>query len=449
MVHFGICTGELWSFQLKEKSESRKINDARCCIIWPKLYSFYFGGFIVGAIVMTISLEFFGSKNTLTLLQSLSTIKWISTIFFDSITSSEISMFFVGFCSNIFTSFPIYIGEISPVEKRGTLIVFGATGLPVGILIYKIFKTVIDLKTSAIIHTCACSLAAVLFFKLKNTPYYFIAIGELKKAEDAISSYFPLDDLGEKFTEITTFVSKNTNEVMKGHKKLMLKLRSLTKPAARKTMFLFLVLFAWTRLSGSVTTFNRLVEKEAQKYDFVGRSAFLIGLCMIHLICYWFFLSSQNIDNIGRKAGYVCSSIGTTVSMLVLGTFYYLQDVGYDILYWKWIPAIFIQFGFISVYIGYYTVPLMVLSELPPSNFKSVCAFVASLSTVLSLTFTTECLFYLNIFKGSLSNACWFHAVISIFGVPIALLLLPETKMRNFVEIQTKIMETVSDTGLA
>ena len=184
MVHFGVCTGEFWAIQFKEKTGFRQFNGTHSCVIWSRIYSIYFGGCIFGAMVMAISLEFLGSKNTLTLATSLSIFKWVSAVLFDSTTSTGILMFYFGFGCNILISSSIYIGEISPAEKRGTFIVFMASGMPVGLLIYVIFKAVFDTKTAAVIHTCICSLSALLFLKLENTPYYFIAIEELKNTEN-------------------------------------------------------------------------------------------------------------------------------------------------------------------------------------------------------------------------------------------------------------------------
>ena len=95
MIHCGVHTGEIWAYQYQGKTESRPMNGTQSSIVWSILYSFYFGGFIVGATVMAISLEFLGSKNTIILTLSLEIIKWISALISGSTVYTEISIFFV------------------------------------------------------------------------------------------------------------------------------------------------------------------------------------------------------------------------------------------------------------------------------------------------------------------------------------------------------------------
>ena len=392
---------------------------------------------------MGICLEFFGSRDTTIFALSLTLIKWAFEIFANYSICFKIAMFLSGVVESMaYISFPIYIGEISPVEMRGSLIAYGASGAPVGMIVLAFYKVALDAPKASVINICICSLAISMFVRLKNSPYHLVAIGELKEAESSISFYFPLEDVARKLSEIKTLVAKSETETnLTLGERLKRRIQELTKRSTRKTVFIIFLLFAWSRVSCTTTTFKTLMDHESRRSNLFGWEKSVMGIISISTACFFLVLSFQNFDKLGRKMGFLCPSFGTSVNMMLLGTFYYFEGAGFDLTRWQWCPLVGIQFCTICLFIGYYTVPLMVLSELPPSSTKCFSACVASFAITLSFDYISKHLFNLITSEAGITYACWCNGVISMFGVPIALFLVPETKMKNFIEIQTLILK--------
>lgn len=80
--------------------------------------------------------------------------------------------------------------------------------------------------------------------------------------------------------------------------------------------------------------------------------------------------STLLVDRIGRKTLLIFSTSGAFVGLTSLGIYSYLNDSGYDLTTYNWIPLIsFSTFVFISCF-GILPLPFIVLTEILPTEVK-------------------------------------------------------------------------------
>lgn len=78
------------------------------------------------------------------------------------------------------------------------------------------------------------------------------------------------------------------------------------------------------------------------------------------------------VEKAGRKLLMVTSAIGIFIGELVLGVYVHLDEIGFNVADFKWVPLV--SFGFV-IFIGscgVITLPFLILSEITPPKVRKV-----------------------------------------------------------------------------
>lgn len=143
------------------------------------------------------------------------------------------------------------------------------------------------------------------------------------------------------------------------------------------------------------------------------------------------------VDKAGRRVLLLLSIAIMTVSLTALGAFFFLRDVDPKLAQTLgWLPLTSLCVFIISFALGFGPIPFMMISEIYSKEIKAIAspitgAFNWSLVFVLTLTFEP-------ISKAiGIGQVFWIFAGFSFVGVFFIFFMVPETKGKSMMSIQT------------
>ncbi|XP_003700179.2 uncharacterized protein LOC100876039 [Megachile rotundata] len=390
-------------------------------------------GRLCGGLISSICINYFGSKTTVLISSVPMAFCWLFMILADSVEWLYVARISGGTSLGmIYTCFPLYLAEIADSKIRGGLVALGMTGLPFGNLLISIMGTYLSMKTSAIIALGPCLIVMFFFFWLPNSPHYLVKQRENEKAKSAIRWYHRDCDVDTELAALQKFVNF-------GERSLTDNLNELKSINFRKLIFLIMMLFVYSQLSGVNNILLYMESILASARVSVISPAHVVTIVMSFGIV-GTLLSSFLIDRFGRRSLLIISCVGVTLAMCLLSLEFHLLHHGFEPSSVEAIPIFAMIFFYISAFIGLLPVPTTILSEIFPSHLKcyatcfsnctsGVFGFVSAITYLPLLNVMTERYVFL------------FYALCLITAVPFTLVFVPETKGLTLQEIQTRLTD--------
>ncbi|XP_058804383.1 facilitated trehalose transporter Tret1-like [Phymastichus coffea] len=391
-------------------------------------------GRFLGAFVGALSVSYFGSKRTMLFTLVPISLCWVLTI----VATRTEFLYLARFSSGVglgmtYSSFPLYLGEVSLPEIRGALVSLAACGGTFGVMIGNIAGSYLNMEVSATIYLVPCIALMVLFLWMPESPHHFVKEDKLEEAKKSIQWYRANHQIEEELDAVKRFVSNAVSETFSD------KLQELRKPALMKAMILIVVLWAFMQLSGfnSILFYMELIIIQSKStliepkivVMYVSASAVVASVFSIVMI-----------DKCGRRILLIGSSLGVTLGMLGLGIHFYCIDRGLNVSQLQWLPIASIFLFDVAFFAGLMCVPSAVLSELFPTNVKCIAACFASLAGAIFAFISTKTYQPLIEIIGQ-SNVFFVYAGLTILIVPYALICMPETKGKTLQQIQDDLVK--------
>ena len=147
-------------------------------------------------------------------------------------------------------------------------------------------------------------------------------------------------------------------------------------------------------------------------------------------------MSSVLVDRLGRRALLLISEIFSTIALVSLGTFFYIQENDLETsLTLGWLPVTSLIVFMAGYAVGLGSLPWLMMGEIVPQKVKGPASSVATfvnwaLSFIVTLSFDS--------LKVGLTNAgaFWFFAAIGVLNTLFCAFIVPETKGKTPAEIQ-------------
>lgn len=391
-------------------------------------------GRIFGAILGVVTVDKIGSKSSVTLAGVPLAVGWICLLFPDSVIWVYVSRVVSGVGLGMYYStFPLYIGEISSPRIRGGLSSLITLGLPSG----TVLGNVIGAYTSIWVFSCAAllpNLAFVILFWLKpKSAHYLVLQGRIDEAKKSLEWYNRGVDVTDDLETIRKFTSFKSTDTYAD------KLREMLTPINRKSIMLVSVVYVLVQLSGlwTMSFYMEIILRNAG-VTVVSPHIVVIVIGVLGIVAGW--MTTYMNDAYGRTIMLAVSATGTAVAFLALGIDYQLLDLGYDSAQtaMQWLPIASIICFQMSLSVGILPVPSTLLGEFFPPNIKSLATCFVNITSAAFAFFTSKT-YQPMVDLLTEKYVFWIYSALMMGLTIYSLAVLPETKGKSLPEIQVML----------
>ncbi|KAG5887995.1 hypothetical protein JTB14_016619 [Gonioctena quinquepunctata] len=264
-----------------------------------------------------------------------------------------------------FTTLPMYLGEIASPDIRSFLSSLVMIFYILGTLLINIIGIFSSIWTSSLIIACVPAIHFLGFVSMPESPYFYIKVRKFEQAEQSLKIFLGSTNVHEEMNGLKEAVQLQEGKVDR------LKMTDLiTIPSNRRALFIFLILSTAYRASarGPLMSYTRFVFEESGSN--ISSALSTIAYSVVEVVVAM-FTTYFIVDHFGKRWLAIISSIGVSVSLLILGLYFYLKDnhaETIDHLNWLPVTALVSSNGFFSVGISFSH--MCFLSELFPTNVK-------------------------------------------------------------------------------
>ncbi|CAG9861740.1 unnamed protein product [Phyllotreta striolata] len=323
---------------------------------------------------------------------------------------------------------PVYVAEICEDRNRGK---FGCyTGMlhQIGHLFGFVVGPFLSVRYFTLVVTAPLLVFITAFPLMPETPVYLLKHGRITECKASL----------KKLRR-----NKNDDELELDLRRLEERLRnepegdvlSLLKKREHLFGLLLSLLPVMLRYSSGVTVLFTFL---APFFDSAktGISGDLVAIIIaIAKICF-FLLTSLVVDRFGRRKMLLVSSCSTAVPLFALGIYFYLHHVQSPVVeYLQWLPFTGLLATVCCFGLGVGPIPTYLMTEFFPANLRTVSgSIVNSSGNVMSFVLT----FLFPIVSEELGTewCVWFFSANCLVGAVLIYLFLPETKGKNYSDVQ-------------
>lgn len=393
------------------------------CAVMPLL------GAPVGAILAAILVDYIGRKNTTLLMTPVTIGSFICLAFAQSITTISALRFVIGAAEgSLYTSLPMYLGEISEPEIRGFLTSTVTIAGIFGTLFINILGQVSSIYTSSLICAVVPVIHFLTFVWMPESPYYLIKKHNLTKAEDSLKILRGKDDVSDELDELCKAVTRQEQDTKARITDLF------TVASNRKACFIYIIICLTNKFSGKnpLLFYTSMIFEEAGSR--ISSEISVIVYCSVELIatlCAIFL-----VDRFGKRVLLIVSTSGCAISVFFLATYFYLKDVmPDDVQFFDWLPIVSLVSYNVLFSIGLAFGAVTILSEIFPTSVKAV-GLCAADSFSVSMGAVASKFFQITKDEFGMYVPFWSFAVCCAIGLVFIVKFVPETKGKSLEEIQ-------------
>ena len=212
--------------------------------------------------------------------------------------------------------------------------------------------------------------------------------------------------------------------------------KELLKPEAYKPLLIMIGFFFFQQFSGVFVIIAYMVDI-VRAAGVITVNPYFVTILAGSLVLIVSLIASLVYPKTGVRAIAIVSGIGTTATMLFIGTFLSLRVywVNRTQLYFlNWIPVFSILSGVSVSAVGFLILPWSMLGEVFPNNVKGIAAGIA---TCLGFTFSfiaAKIYPFIQLELG-VEGVFFFFGSMALLGTMFVIYFLPETRGKTFEEI--------------
>ncbi|VEN36535.1 unnamed protein product [Callosobruchus maculatus] len=392
---------------------------------------------VVSAIFCTRLSDVIGRKYTIMLTALPYTTFWILTAFFSDVYVLYAARMIAGFGDAIvFTSVPMYIGEISTPKVRGTWGNFVALGIFLGQFVIHVVGAYFTVSQTALIFLPLGPLFFILMLFVPESPYYYIIKHRVEDAKKSLSKLRGKKDVEEDIAHIRQAIERQMLLAATWKELFFVKMN-------RKALFAGIFLRVSQQLGG-VASFNiytqLIFEKAGTSLKPENCSIIYTGICFVFMA-----IGSFIGDRFGRKKAYITSCCTCGVVLLLEAVYFYLdlEVPGAEVRRFNWFPLA----GMISYVIcssfGLGTIPTLMLGELFSASIKTKGLTILTFVFGIMLFVSNNLFYLLKQFVGMYGPFLCFGLCCLVSSV-LSMFIVPETSGKSLEQIQSSL-ETKQD----
>ncbi|KAL8141189.1 hypothetical protein V2J09_007210 [Rumex salicifolius] len=388
-------------------------------------------GAMVGAIASGQISEYIGRKGALMIASIPNIIGWLIISFAKDCSFLYMGRLLEGFGVGIISyTVPIYIGEIAPQNLRGALGSVNQLSVTIGIMLAYLLGLFVEWRILAILGILPCTILIPALFFIPESPRWLAKIGKTEEFEMSLQVLRGFDtDISVEVNDIKRSVAsanKRTTAITFGE----LKLRRYWLP-----LMIGIGLLMLQQLTGV----NAVLFYSSSIFEAAGVSSSNVatfGLGAVQVLAT--AVTTWLADRAGRRLLLMISTIGMSISLLVVAISFYVKDSVSDGSTAYSVCCIFAVAGVVAMVVsfslGMGPIPWVIMSEILPINIKGLAGSIATLSNwFLAWVITMTANFLLDWSSGGTFTI---YMAVAVFSVAFVYIWVPETKGKSLEEIQ-------------
>ncbi|XP_076051774.1 facilitated trehalose transporter Tret1-like [Oratosquilla oratoria] len=382
-------------------------------------------GCLIATIVAGRALDYFGRLRTLRMVAPLLISGWITIAQASNAYIVYVGRFICGFATGfIFTGAQVYSSETPEARLRGRLGSIPSLFTTVGTLYA--YGTGAALSWRIGCYVCAAIPIILILFSttIPESPYWLLLKGQHDEAEASLTWLRgPEYDIGPEVQEMQAKIDSVGNKA---------KISELWKARTRSPFLIALLMQTLQQTCGAniVMMYTGIIFMNAKTGMDPQVATAITGVAQLVSN----IISMILIDKIGRKILIITSISVTSTCVFILATFFYLRDVQ-EIRWPGWVPLFLVITAVFGYCIGARSVPWLLSAELFNTTIRttasSFCTFYnRGLNLIIVQVFP-----FLEEVAGTYTPF-YIMSAISIAGVIVTVIFVPETKGKSLAEIQ-------------
>ena len=357
-------------------------------------------------------------------------IGWLLIIFGNSILYYLIARFVMGIGGsgvNVFIT--MYCGEIAEDSIRGTLGTFRSTFANIGILYMYAGGPYVTIPVMGIISVVIPIVFLVGLAFLPESPMFLMT---MDREEEAMKSLLWLCG-GKEAAKLEMEKLKIVVNEFKSNASKSVSLKDLVSfKGTRRALLMAFILAVLQQFSGMyiVLSFCASIFEMAGT-DLSSHTSSVIIACMLLVGS---LVASFLTDLAGRRSAIIGTQIILFLTLGGLGTYFYLQEIGFDVSVLGLLPVICLSIFCIGMVAGLPTLLYVVVAEIFTPEARGIATLTTN-AVIWALAFLIM-QFYptlLTIIKGY--GCFWLFSCVSFIGACYAYWEVPETKNRSLESI--------------
>ncbi|XP_037957110.1 facilitated trehalose transporter Tret1 [Teleopsis dalmanni] len=392
-------------------------------------------GGLLGTVIFAWAADKVGRKRSLLLTAVPSLIGWVIIPFAVNPTHLAISRLFGGLTSGgIFAVIPIYITELAEDKIRGILGTFLVFSCNAGVLIAFVVGYYLNYIQTAWSMSILTVLFLISFVFFPETPAYLMNLSKVEKAEQSLRYFRNLRSANADTKEELKFELEKLHKIEKPEKEESeaITWHDFTNHTARKAFLIGFALMALNQLCGcfAMINYTASIFKQAGSNLTPKFSAIVVGVIQL----FGSYMSTVLVERAGRKLLLIISAVGTGLGHVCLGSYSYLNMLGYDTQAYNWIPVASFSFIIFIACWGVLTLPFLVVSEILPPKIRNMG------NMICMVVLWIICFFILK-YLPTMSEVMGMHGMMLFFGsscfigAAFIIIYVPETKGKSIETI--------------
>ncbi|KAJ4865926.1 Sugar transporter ERD6-like 6 [Raphanus sativus] len=388
-------------------------------------------GAMVGAIASGQIAEYIGRKGSLMIAAIPNIIGWLCISFAEDTSFLFMGRLLEGFGVGIISyTVPVYIAEIAPQNMRGGLGSVNQLSVTIGIMLAYLLGLFVPWRILAVLGTLPCIVLIPGLFFIPESPRWLAKMGMTDDFETSLQVLRGFEtDITVEVNEIKRSVGTSTK------RSSTVRFVDLKRRRYYFPLMVGIGLLVLQQLGGinGVLFYSSTIFESA---GVTSSNAATFGVGAIQVVAT--AISTWLVDKAGRRLLLTISSVGMTISLVIVAAAFYLKEfVSHDsdmysmlsILSVVGVVAMVVSFS-----LGMGPIPWLIMSEILPVNIKGLAGSIATLANWFIswlITMTANLLL-----AWSSGGTFTLYGLVCAFTVVFVTLWVPETKGKTLEELQ-------------
>ncbi|XP_012062769.1 PREDICTED: facilitated trehalose transporter Tret1-like [Atta cephalotes] len=316
---------------------------------------------------------------------------------------------------------PNYVSEISCDSIRGMLASILILSVNTGILVAYILGGIMSFRALPVAVIALILLYLITFVFMPESPLYLVrrnrtheAIRALKwlKAGNNLEAERTLSHIQLQIKETASIKSAKFSDLVRDK-------------ATIKGLIIIVGLFIGQQLCGifAMISNTEMIFKMSDSSLSPNMSSIIVAIIQV----FGSWLATLLVERAGRRPLILLSCAGMTVCHCMIGAFYYLQNLQYEVSAYSWIPVVTLSAYMILFSLGMGNGPVVVMSEIFSRDVTSMASAIGiSVSWISAFIMTKSFTDFITLLG---LHGCFFLlATFCVCNFLFCFILLPETK---------------------